>query len=676
MSLAGVIASVLFGVTFLIFFPSRHELFWDRVLLLLISLTGLFVTYKRGISPKITGRFLNITYYAHASQCILAVALNDFKVSYLLVLFITAQVSAYSFRKESSALFYLVYINVACILALHLLPNIPREARLLYMFFIIICSALQFVVTRVKCRFVRNMKMNEQLLKSLVAKTENSIFITDIVGTILDVNMKAVEMFGYSRKELISRDFVCLRKNVLSESEIEDGMNALQTDRFWISQTSLVKADGTEFPARIAIALIESLGSRYLIYRVQDITELKQNESLILEAKERAESAALVKSQFLAVMSHEIRTPLNGVIATASLLQQSEMSREQAELTDTIMKSGQSLMMLINDILEFSKMESGKMRLDPRPCVLNDVVFEVADLLRPHAVSKGLEIEVRYDSKIPRGVILDDHRLRQVLLNLIGNGIKFTNQGKITIECENLEVMHNRYHIGFKISDTGIGIPEDKKHLLFQSFSQMDASTSRRYGGTGLGLAISKQLIELMGGQILISSEVGKGTTFSFQIWTDECSDQLLKNGNAAPELSENLNAGLRNDLRIMVAEDNLVNKQVMQFMLEKLGLKADYAENGLVVLELHNKNEYDLIFMDMQMPEMDGVIATKEIRAGNRNQPLIIGISANAFTEDRILCEKAGMNDFLPKPFDLAQLKGIILKWQDYSNDKIHSAA
>lgn len=676
MSLAGVVASILFSLSFLVFFPSPNELVWDRILLFLISLASLIYTYKKDVSPSSSGKFLTVVYYAHATQCVLAVALNDFKVSYLLVLFITAQVSAYSFRREFDALVYLIYINVISAGALCLLPSIPHEQKLLYIFFILISSILQFFVTKVKCRFVSNMKMNEHLLKSLVAKTEDSIFITDIVGTILDLNPKAEEMFGYSFQNFLSKDFEILRKNNLTPNEISEGLESLEKDNFWISQTTLVKANGVEFPARIAVALLESGGRRYLIYRVQDITEIKEYETLLLEAKEKAELAAIAKSQFLAVMSHEIRTPLNGVIATVSLLQQSEMNREQSELADTIMKSGQSLMMLINDILEFSKMESGKMQLDPRPCSLSEVVFDVADLLRPHAVIKGLDIEVNFDSKIPRGLILDDHRLRQVLLNLMGNAIKFTNEGKISIICESDEVLHNKSRIKFKISDTGIGIPPEKQHLLFQSFSQMDASTSRKYGGTGLGLAISKQLIELMGGQVTIESEVGRGTTFSFAFWCEEVDPASDKKSQNDARKNQNIEEGILKELKILVAEDNLVNKQVLKFMLDKLHLDADFAENGLGVLELCGKKNYDIIFMDMQMPEMDGVEATVTLRKGQGHQSIIVGISANAYSEDKLKCEQAGMNDFLPKPFDLHQLKDIIVRWQQIALQNAHSAA
>jgi len=676
MSLAGVLASILFGISFLIFFPSPNEFFWDRFLVFVISFGSLFYTYKKNVSPSSSGRFLNVVYYAHATQCVIAVAMNDFKVSYLLVLFITAQVSAYSFRREIEALIYLIYVNLISVGALYFLPQISKELKLLYVFFILISSILQFFVTRVKCKFVANMKMNEHLLKSLVAKTEDSIFITDIVGTIHDLNPKAEEMFGYSTQSFLSKDFEILRKNNLTQNEISEGLESLQKDNFWISQTTLVKSNGEEFPARIAIALLESGDKRYLIYRVQNITEIKESETLLMEAKEKAELAVVAKSQFLAVMSHEIRTPLNGVIATVSLLQQSEMNREQTELADTIMKSGQSLMMLINDILEFSKMESGKMQLDPRPCSLSEVVFDVVDLLRPHAVMKGLEIELSFDPKIPRGLILDDHRLRQVLLNLMGNAIKFTNQGRITVECESDEVLHNKSKIKFKISDTGIGIPIEKQHLLFQSFSQMDASTSRKYGGTGLGLAISKQLIELMGGEVKIESEEGHGTTFSFAIWCDEVeigSGNFLKKDSAK---DQNIDEGIIHDLKILVAEDNLVNKQVLKFMLDKLGLQADFAENGFGVLEFCKDQKYDLIFMDMQMPEMDGVEATLQLRTKSGHQPIIIGISANAYAEDKSQCEKSGMNDFLPKPFDLHQLKNVVLKWQQLPDQKVHNAA
>jgi len=405
---------------------------------------------------------------------------------------------------------------------------------------------------------------------------------------------------------------------------------------------------------------------RILIYRVIDITAIKENETKLIEAKEKAEEAMKAKGQFLAMMSHEIRTPLNGVIATASMLARTDMNSQQSEYVDTVRKSGQSLLMLINDILDFSKLESGKMMLDPQPGKPEEIVFEVGDLLRPYAEEKGIALKVEMTSTNNELLLMDAPKLKQVLLNLIGNALKFTHKGTVNVCLETVGVLQDKVKMRYTVSDTGIGIPEDKMHLLFQSFSQVDSSTSRKYGGTGLGLAISQQIVEMMGGSISVESMVGEGTKFSFVISHPISTDQEV----VSPTIQDEPTAEIDfSKYKVLVADDNEINRQVFSYMLNLINVDADMATNGIEVIEFCKQSEYDIIFMDMHMPEMDGIEATRIIRQDQRHQPVIIAVTANviiavtanSYHDDRKRCIDAGMNDFLSKPFDNIQLTSIL---------------
>ena len=673
MALSGVIGVSLFAFAFIGILGSR-ELIWDRCICLLLALAIYIRGYFPGINASQYARWVIIMFYVHTTQILWSVIWNDFDVFYFLSLFITGQAYVYALRNESQAFWFLLYICVISLLGLSWVSNLEPHDKTFFAFTIVVTTSLQYMASRIKCRFIREMRMNQELLQSLVTKTETAIFMTDINGNIFDINPRVTELFGYERDELIDRDFKILRKDNLTNDEIEFGLTELEKSRFWNTQTRLVKKGGAEFHVRTSIALIKNGVKKYLVYRVQDMTFVKENEAKIIVAKENAEEAAIAKSQFLAIMSHEIRTPLNGVIATASLLQQTDLNLEQEDYTNTIRKSGQSLLMLINDILEFSKMESGKMMLDPHPSNPQEIIFDVCDLLRPHAENKGIDLRVNMNSSIPERLLLDSHRLKQVLINLTGNAIKFTDRGAVELNIENAELIHDSVTLRFEVKDSGIGIAKDKMHLLFQSFTQVDSSTSRKYGGTGLGLAISRQLIELMGGEVSVSSEEGVGTTFSFSV---KCSVLAAeKSGTQGKELKNKNDLFDFSDMKVLVAEDNEINKEVFRYMLDSIHVQSDFADDGTKVLEACINKEYDVIFMDMQMPVMDGLQATRAIRSAGRHQPVIVAITANTFKDDRQHCTDAGMNDFLCKPFDVDQLRDVLMRWKNATGDLINPAA
>jgi PAS domain S-box-containing protein len=380
-----------------------------------------------------------------------------------------------------------------------------------------------------------------------------------------------------------------------------------------------------------------------------DVTEQMQATAELVRARDAAEAATRAKSAFLATMSHEIRTPLNAVIGTADLLLDIATSDEQRRYAETIRTSGDMLLAVIDDILDFSKIEAGNMELERRSFDLRATVGEVIDLLAPRAAAKGLRLAAAIDFGVPARLVGDPTRIRQILVNLVGNAVKFTNAGEVLTRAFCRPTEAGSMELELSVSDTGIGIPEDRLGRLFLPFSQVDASTTRRYGGSGLGLAISKRLCELMGGQIAVQSLAGSGSTFTVRLPVApvEAAPEHERAG-AAAQPAEQLTP-----LRILLAEDNEVNQQVALRMLERIGYSADLAGNGVEVLQALERRDYDVVLMDVQMPEMDGLEATRRLRAApaGRRQPHIIAMTANAMVGDRDACLAAGMDDYISKP-------------------------
>jgi PAS domain S-box-containing protein len=668
----GVVAAFTFSMICFLVIPGAKELMWDRILIFGYCLYLYMYSHNANVHSRHFVYLVYIGSYLFTAQIIWALGYNNFHFFYMVMFFLTVQTCGFSFRNERQTLRYYVFVILAASLAIFVVADIAFIDKIFYSGLISVTIVLSFLVSRLKCRYLYNMKIKESLMKSMVTKTENGIFLTDIYGNIVDLNNQAEEIFGFTREELIDCDFKILRKRDLTQDEINDGLIQLRDSRFWNSQSTLLKKNGEEVPVSISISLIYSGSTKFMVYRVQDISVLKESEARILEEKEKAENAAKAKAQFLAVMSHEIRTPLNGVIATASLLQNTNLDREQMEYVDTIKKSGNSLLMLINDILEFSKMESGKMQLDPHNVSVTDVLFDVMDLLRPHADAKGLKIHVQIGQDVPDKLWMDSHRLKQILMNLIGNAIKFTEKGSVTVICENAGIIKRQIKLHFMVRDTGIGIHPDKVHQLFKSFSQVDSSTSRKFGGTGLGLAITKQLVEMMEGEVKVNSNLNMGSEFSFNLKCELGRDTMeLSSDQSKPQQQVEVE-----QMKVLVAEDNHINLQVFKYMLQNLKVETDFVHNGQEALELSAGKKYDLVFMDMQMPVMDGLEATRQMRSREGHQPIVVAISANAYADDRKLCSEAGMDDFMPKPFDIDQLKNILIKWSSPRMHKLDSAA
>ncbi len=406
-----------------------------------------------------------------------------------------------------------------------------------------------------------------------------------------------------------------------------------------------------------------------------DITQDKEFENILIETKNKAEQATSMKSSFLASMSHEIRTPMNGVLGMLELLQDTNLSDEQKKLVETMRVCGNNLVTVVNDVLDLSKIEAGKLTFEKRKFDLRTKVTQAFNLFKANADKKGVEFNLHIDEKLPRYVETDEVRLNQVISNLLSNALKFTEEGSVDLmvyfgqpSLGDTKLEYGEGTINFIIRDTGIGISEDQIDKLFVSFTQIDASITRRFGGTGLGLAISKSLVERMGGEIKVKSVVGKGTTFKFNI--------LCAYSNTLEEERVSIaEYHYRRDIRVLVAEDNPINQNLVRAFMNKLGLKIDIADNGLMAFNMATDHEYDIIFMDLQMPEMDGIKATEKILKSRsiEKKPVIVAMTANVFEEDRNRCFSVGMSDFIPKPFSNKLLLSILSRYfPDYGSEKI----
>ncbi|MBA3827928.1 MAG: response regulator [Taibaiella sp.] len=499
-----------------------------------------------------------------------------------------------------------------------------------------------------------------QLMQTVIDFSPAMVYIKQLDGNYILTNSKMKRLVNarhdHGLKEILEEKYPAIIEQDRQQEQI-----LLKTRRMVTYESEFVHENGkvTNFLVQ-KYPIFNNEGNIESICGFStDITLFKQSEHLILGAKNEAEQAKEGQEIFMANMSHEIRTPLNGIIGMGNLLSGTEMSPEQTEYLDSIQISAKNLLAIINDILDFSKIKSGKFKLDEADFNPRDVIRKSMYPLLLRAKEKGVALKFFIDTDVPETLHGDQLRFLQMIINLVGNAIKFTPKGSIEVKAHPIARDEQKVTLCIEVKDTGIGIPEDKLLNVFENYEQSDSNIARNYGGTGLGLAIVKQLAEVQGGSISVKSKLGKGSTFTLEI--------PYKIGQSNPDelIADKDTSGQQplSDIRILVAEDNTINQRIVQQTLSKQGATVDVAINGEAAVEKLHGNKYDLILMDLQMPIMNGYEATLHIRDVMKIDTPIMAMTANALKEEVMKCYEAGMNDYISKPFEPSDLRDKILR-------------
>jgi PAS domain S-box-containing protein len=564
------------------------------------------------------------------------------------------------YRREVSGIVAVMALGVAFIFILLIQLRKRRKTEAL------LKKAQEDLEHRVEER-TSELKASEARAAAIIRMAVNGIITIDEMGVVYSFNPAAETIFGYEASEVIGNNVTMLMPEPYKTEHPGYLRRYLATsDPHIIGIGREVRGrrkSGEIFPLDLAVSEVQLDDRRMFAGLISDITERKQTEEALHEAKAQAEQASRFKSEFLANMSHEIRTPLHAVLGMSHLALQTEPTAKQREYLESIETAGKSLLALVNDILDFSKIEAGKMRMEKVDFHLGEVLERVSSLLLPKAKEKGLAFLVSAGEDAPNALVGDPLRLEQVLVNLSGNALKFTESGEVAISVGVVDKEAERAKLRFSVRDTGIGLTKEQTQKLFQAFTQADGSTTRKYGGTGLGLSISRQLVSLMGGEIGVASEPGKGSNFYFTAVFD-----VQSADNVRIETVTAVDAGAMDAIRgarILLAEDNPINKRIAIDLLENWGFDVLWAPDGKEVVRVALEGNFDLILMDIQMPEMDGYHATGRIRATGQSKDIpIVAMTAHAMAEERAKCLEAGMNDHLGKPFEPGELQAILVKW------------
>ena len=509
---------------------------------------------------------------------------------------------------------------------------------------------------------IRNKKAQEKftMLSHAIMSINDSIYITDLEGKIVFVNKAFCHTYGYTESEILEQNSDILFENQVLNTYIKN-IILRKIESGWQGEIYNKKKDGEEFPVTLSMSAIKEQGKIIALACIaHDITQHKQAEKELKDAIETAKMASRMKSEFVATMSHEIRTPMNGVIGMIDLVLDTILNGEQRDCLMMAKFAASTMLMLINDILDFSKIESGKLDIESIVFSLHNTIQKSINLLKLKAKEKNLDLLLDIPENIPEFLIGDPERLKQIIMNIVNNAIKFTDKGYVSLKLDLDEKDEDEVLIHFSIKDTGIGIPKDSINNIFEVFTQADGSITRKYGGAGLGLSIAKSLVEMMKGYIWAESEVGKGSNFhftaKFPIHKGEVENKEQK------ELPENdeQTPKLENKFDILLAEDNVINQKLIRLILEKRGHNISIVSNGREAIDILGKEKFDIILMDIQMPDMDGfhasrLIREKEVQTGGHIP--IVALTAHALKGTKEKCLQAGMDDYISKPINTNEL-------------------
>jgi PAS domain S-box-containing protein len=518
----------------------------------------------------------------------------------------------------------------------------------------------------------------EARLQSIAETAADAIIVTDEGGYILSFNPAAERIFGYDAADIVGRNVTQLapaahrdqHRSLLKQFVDEGERRGAHVDQEVWGQ----RANGEIFPVEMAISASQLADGIIGTIILRDISDRRRAEGELARAKEAAEAANRAKSEFLANMSHEIRTPMTAILGFSDMLLERAKEPSDRELVGIIKRNGEHLLDLINDILDVSKVEAGKLTVERLPCSPWDLIEDVVASMRVRADAKNLPLRVTYDGSVPNAVITDPTRLRQILVNLIDNAVKFTERGEVQLTIRATTPASGSPRLEFEVVDTGIGIAKNKLSRIFEPFSQADPSTTRKFGGTGLGLAITRNLVELLGGSMRVESRPGAGSRFWFSVAASFPEGVLLDEGLdlSDSDLAEASQPQIAETCRVLIAEDGPDNQRLFAMMLRRVGAEVDVVENGRQAVEQARRQAgegtpYQLVLMDMQMPEMDGYEATRLLRETGYEHP-IVALTAHAGSHNRERCLSAGCNDYVAKPVDRDELLKIASRYLNVS--------
>lgn len=520
----------------------------------------------------------------------------------------------------------------------------------------------------------KRMETELRLAASVFLNSYDGIIISNSENIIIDVNPSFVRITGYERSEVIGQTPRIFASGLHQKEFYRKLWDSLNKYDFWSGEIWNRRKNGEIYPQLLSITTVKNHHNKiqHYVALYSDISEFKKNETKLIEAKQQAEAATLAKSQFLATMSHEIRTPMNGVLGMAQILKLPNISEEERlEYAEIIIKSGNVLLTLLNDILDLSKVEAGKIVLDQAITHPKQLMEDTQKLFSEIARQKSLDLFAEWLGPANEYYVSDPHRIRQMLSNLINNAIKFTEHGQIQIESRVLKRLENSAVLEFSVTDSGIGIPQEKLPQLFKPFSQLDNAIHRTHGGTGLGLSIVASLAKLMGGACGVTSSPNHGSRFWFSIRAELASQEQIQ--RYSPHDKNHLNSlSMVREIRgrVLVVDDDEINQKVIDKFLSRFGVEVTIAENGHQAFDLllHGR-QFDLILMDLQMPIMDGSVTTRQIRRWELDENIliknkIVAFTADAYEETKKTCLADGMDDVITKPVTITSLQNILLKF------------